>query len=105
MTDKKLVLTSCSSIAEARKLAHQIVERQLAACVNVVPHVESIYRWEGNIETAAEFLLLIKTTEGAFEQLRDTLIELHSYENPECIKIAIEDGSADYLRWIGESVR
>ena len=105
MTDKKLVLTACSSIEEARKIAHSLVERQFAACVNIVSQVESVYRWEGKVETASEFLLLIKTTEGAFEQVRDTLIELHSYEIPECIKIGIEDGSTDYLRWIGESVR
>ncbi len=105
MTDKKLVLTACSSIEEARKIANSLVERQFAACVNIVSQVESVYRWEGKVETASEFLLLIKTTEGAFEQVRDTLIELHSYEIPECIKIGIEDGSTDYLRWIGESVR
>ena len=105
MTDKKLVITACSSIEEARKLAYELVERQLAACVNIVPHIESVYRWQGKVETAAEFLLLIKSTEGAFEQLRDTIIELHSYEIPECIKITIEEGSVEYLRWIGESVR
>ena len=105
MTDKKLVFTTCASLDEARKLAHALVEQQLAACVNIIPQVESVYRWQGKTETAAEFFLLIKTTEGAFEQLRNTLIELHSYDVPECIKLAIEDGSEAYLRWIGESVR
>lgn len=105
MTDKKLVFTTCASIEEARTLAHALVERQLAACVNIIPQIESVYRWQGKIETATEFLLLIKTTEGAFEQLCETLTELHSYDVPECIKLAIEDGSEEYLRWIGESVR
>jgi periplasmic divalent cation tolerance protein len=105
MTDKKLVLTTCGSVEEARKIAHALVERSLAACVNLVPQVESVYRWQGKIETAAEFLLLIKTTAGAFDKLRDALTELHSYDLPECIEISIEDGGTAYLDWIGESVR
>ena len=105
MTDKKLVLTTCGSLEESRTIAKALVERHLAACVNIVPQVESIYRWKGKIESATEWLLLIKTTEGAFERLRGALAELHSYEVPECIEIAIEDGSEKYLEWIGESVR
>ena len=81
------------------------MERQLAACINIVPQIESIYRWQGEIETSTEWLLLIKTTEAASARVREALIELHSYELPECIEIAIEDGSAAYLEWIGESVR
>ena len=105
MTDKKLVLSTCGSINEARKLARALVEKQLAACVNIVPQVESVYYWKGKVETSTEFLLLIKTTAGAFDELRDVLTELHSYDLPECIEIPIEDGSAAYLAWIGESVR
>jgi len=105
MTDKKLVLSTCGSIDEARKLARALVEKQLAACVNIVPQIESVYYWKGKVETSTEFLLLIKTTAGAFDELREVLTELHSYDVPECIEIAIEDGSATYLAWIGESVR
>jgi periplasmic divalent cation tolerance protein len=105
MTDKRLVLTTCGSLEEARSIAHALVERQVAACVNIVPQIESIYRWEGKVETATEWLLVIKTTADAFHSLREALSELHSYELPECIEIAIEDGSAAYLEWIGESVR
>jgi periplasmic divalent cation tolerance protein len=105
MTDKKLVLSTCGSINEARKLARALVEKQLAACVNIVPQIESVYYWKGKVETSTEFLLLIKTTAGAFDELRDVLTELHSYDLPECIEIPIEDGSAAYLAWIGESVR
>lgn len=105
MTDKKLVLTSCGSQQEARRIAHALVERQLAACVNIVPQIASVYRWQGKIETAEESLLVIKTTAAAFERLREALGELHSYQVPECIEIGIEDGSAAYLEWIGESVR
>ncbi len=105
MTDPRLVLTTCGSIEEARHIASALVERQLAACVNIVPQIESVYRWQGEVEAAAEWLLVIKTTQDAFERLREALSKLHSYELPECIEIAIEDGTAAYLDWIGESVR
>jgi periplasmic divalent cation tolerance protein len=82
-----------------------LVDRQLAACVNIAPQIESVYRWEGEVETATEWLLVIKTTIDAFDRVREALSELHSYELPECIEISIEDGSAAYLEWIGESVR
>ena len=104
MTDKRLVLTTCGSAEEARRIAKELVERRLAACVNIVPEVESVYRWKGEIESATEWLLIIKTTDVAFERLRYALSKLHSYEVPECIEIAIEDGSVAYLEWIGESV-
>jgi periplasmic divalent cation tolerance protein len=105
MTDRRLVLTTCGSLEEARSIAHTLVERQLAACVNIAPQIESVYRWKGEVETASEWLLVIKTTAVAFNRLREALSELHSYEVPECIEIVIEDGSAPYLKWIGESVR
>jgi periplasmic divalent cation tolerance protein len=104
MTDKRLVLTTCGSREEAQRIANGLVERRLAACVNIVPQIESVYRWQGKIESATEWLLLIKTTAALFERLRDALLELHSYDVPECIEIGIEDGSAAYLEWIGESV-
>jgi periplasmic divalent cation tolerance protein len=105
MTDKRLVITTCGSLEEARSIAQSLVERQLAACVNIAPQIESVYRWQGEIETATECLLVIKTTADASNRLRQALTELHSYELPECIEIAIEDGSTSYLEWIGESVR
>ncbi len=105
MTDKRVVLTTCGSLEEARHIAQTLVERRIAACVNIVPGVESTYLWKGEIETANEWLLVIKTTEGAFERLRLALKELHSYEVPECIELAVTDGSEAYLDWIGESVK
>jgi|SRR5271163_3124880 len=105
MTDKRLVLTTCGSLEEARSIAHTLVERQLAACVNITSQIESVYRWQGKVETATEWLLVIKTTAEASSALREALIELHSYELPECIEIPIEDGSEAYLQWIAESVR
>ena len=105
MTDKILVLTTASSKDEAHKIGHALVERLVAACVNVVPHVGSIYRWEGEVEEAEEWLLIVKTTRAAFERVRDAINELHSYDVPECIAISIESGSLPYLNWLGESVK
>jgi periplasmic divalent cation tolerance protein len=104
MTNKRLVLTTTSSLEEARRIANALVERRLAACVNIVSKIDSIYRWKGKVEEAQEFLLLIKTTESAVENLRDAIQELHSYEVPECIIVPIESGSEKYLTWIDESV-
>src|SRR5246127_1105036 len=104
MTNKGLVLTSGSPLDEARRIANALVERRLAACVNIVSKIDSIYRWKEKVEQAQEFLLLIKTTESAVENLRDAIQELHSYEVPECIVLPIESGSERYLNWIDESV-
>ena len=104
MTDAKIVLTTTGSQEEARKIARALVDRRLAACVNIIPQVESIYRWQGKVEDAHEWLLLIKTTTAAFERVRDAIRELHSYDLPECISFSVEDGSSDYLDWISESV-
>jgi periplasmic divalent cation tolerance protein len=105
MTDKRIVLCTIGSEAEARKIAHHLVEQRLAACVNIVPQVESIYRWEGKVESGVEWLLLIKTTAERFPAVREAINTLHSYELPECIVMNIEDGSASYLEWIGQSVK
>ncbi|HEY6308354.1 MAG TPA: divalent-cation tolerance protein CutA [Candidatus Angelobacter sp.] len=104
MTDARIVLTTASSADEARNIAEALVERRLAACVNLVPQIESIYRWQGKVEKATEWLLLIKTQARAFERVRDAIKELHSYSVPECVLIEITDGSQEYLAWLGESV-
>jgi periplasmic divalent cation tolerance protein len=104
MTDKRIVLTTAASEEEARKIARHLVQDQLAACVNIVPQVVSIYRWQSKTEEACEWLLIIKTTAAAFSQVREAIAELHSYELPECICLTIEDGSPAYLQWIAESV-
>jgi len=104
MTNKRLVLTTTESMSQARRIADALIEHKLAACVNIVPHVQSIYRWKGKAEEAEEWLLWIKTTSEAFERVRDLIRELHSYELPECLCLAVEDGSPDYLRWIEDSV-
>lgn len=105
MTDNRLVLTTCGSEDEARKIARHLVEHRLAACVNIVPKIQSVYRWQGKVEEGEEWLLLIKTTTDKFSQVRDAIRSLHSYEVPECVSIALDDGSAPYLRWIDDSVK
>jgi periplasmic divalent cation tolerance protein len=104
MTDKRLVLTTAESMGQARRIADSLIERKLAACVNIVSGVQSIYRWKGKAEEAEEWLMWIKTTARAFPRVCETIKELHSYELPECMCLAIEDGSAEYLKWIEESV-
>jgi periplasmic divalent cation tolerance protein len=105
MTDKRIVLSTAGSEDEARKIAHHLVEHHLAACVNIVPRIESIYRWQGKMESSREWLLVIKTTAEKFPAVRDAIRELHSYELPECIAMRVEDGSAEYLEWIAGSLQ
>ena len=104
MTDKRIILTTAASEEEARKIARHLVDRRAAACVNIVPQITSIYRWQCTVEEAREWLLIVKTTAAAFVQVRETIAELHSYEIPECVCLTIEDGSPTYLEWIAESV-
>ncbi|MGZ4870895.1 MAG: divalent-cation tolerance protein CutA [Candidatus Angelobacter sp.] len=103
MTNARIVLTTAGSEAEARKIAHALVERRLAACVNIVPQLESIYRWKSKVESAQEWLLLIKTQAGLFERVRDAVKELHSYDLPECVMVEVAAGSQEYLNWIAEN--
>jgi len=104
MTLDRIVLTTIDSRDAAQKIARALVEQRLAACVNIVGPIESIYRWEKKVETSSEFLLLVKTTAAQFPAVRDALKRLHSYELPECISLAIDDGSREYLQWIESSV-
>jgi periplasmic divalent cation tolerance protein len=103
MSDARVVLTTTSSHDEARKIAHALVERKLAACVNIVPLVESVYRWQDKVETAMEWLLLIKTQAASYERLHNAIQELHSYDLPECVMLEVDAGSHEYLKWIAES--
>ena len=94
MTNKRIVLTTTGSEAEAQKIARHLVESRMAACVNIIPQIASVYRWQGKVEEACEWLLLIKTTADVFEKVREAIAELHSYELPECVCLTVEDGSA-----------
>ena len=106
MTNKIVVLVTCSSLKEGRRIARALVEARLAACVNVLQsRVESIYRWKGRVDTAKEFLLIVKTSRARFAALETTVKRLHSYDVPEIIALPIEKVSRDYLAWLAESVR
>src|SRR6476469_7084547 len=100
MTDARIILGTAGSQEEADKIAHALVERRLAACVNIVPQIGSVYRWQGKVETAQEWLLLIKTKAELYERVRDALKELHSYDLPECVMLEVSAGSQEYLVWI-----
>ncbi len=103
MTNARIMLTTAGSQEEAGKIAYALVERRLAACVNIVPQIESVYRWQGKVETAQEWLLLIKTKAPLYERVRDAVKELHSYDLPECIMLEVTAGSQEYLAWIAEN--
>ena len=103
MTQMRLVLTTAGSSDEAKKIAGALVERRLATCVNIVPRIESVYRWKGQVEIAEEWLLLIKTRAEVFERLREAIEELHSYELPECIMLEVAEGGKAYLDWIAKN--
>jgi periplasmic divalent cation tolerance protein len=100
MTDKIVVFSNCGSATEARKIARHLVELHLAACVNIVPAVHSIYQWQGKVEEEEEWMLMIKSTRPLFDRLKIELQKMHSYQVPEVIALAIVDGSTDYLSWI-----
>ncbi len=101
----RLVLSTAGSREEAQRIAHALLDRRLAACVNLLGPIESIYRWKGQVEEAPEWLLLIKTSAAGFAALRDAIRELHSYELPECISVDIAEGSSEYLSWLGEQIK
>jgi periplasmic divalent cation tolerance protein len=99
-----LVLCTCPSLNEADAVATALIEERLAACVNRLPGIKSLYRWEGRVTHDDEILLLIKTSADLFDRLEKTIKTLHPYETPEIIAVPIVAGSAEYLRWIGESI-
>jgi len=105
MTDKVIVLVTCRSTKEAERIARSLVERRLAACGNILrSRVRSIYRWKSKIESAREFLLILKTSRRRFPKLQSAVKRLHSYEIPEIIALPIAEGSGAYLSWLGEAV-
>lgn len=97
-------LTTCPDAESAERIAEALVGEGLAACVNLVPGVTSIYRWQGAVERADEVLLVLKTTEGGFAALRERLIALHPYELPELIAVPVDLGLAAYLDWVREQI-
>jgi len=105
MTDIVVVLTTVADDERAEGLARQLIDERLAACVNVHPAMTSFYRWNGAVDAGAERQLVIKTTRNRVPALEARLRELHAYELPEFLVLAVEQGSAGYLTWVGEQVR
>lgn len=103
-TDVRLALVTAPSEGVARDLARTLVERRLAACVNVVPGIRSIYRWDDAVQDDGEVLLVVKTTTGRFDELRATVVELHPYDVPEVLGFDVAAGHAPYLAWVARAV-
>jgi periplasmic divalent cation tolerance protein len=105
-TKYRVVLVTCATLEESRQIARAMVEKHLAACVNIVTHaVESFYLWEGKLEDGSEYLLVMKTTEERVEELQRAVLEMHSYDTPEFVVLPIVAGADEYLKWVGDSVR
>jgi len=105
MTGFQIVLCTCADREQAERIARRLVELHLAACINILPGVQSIYRWQGTVESAAEFLLLIKTSAAHSNEVQSTITSLHSYEVPEFLVLPISGGSESYLAWLRTSLR
>lgn len=99
-----MVLMTAANLAEAARLAEMLVGAQLAACVQILPPMDSVYRWKGTIERETEVLLIAKTVRSRFEEVEREVRALHSYEVPEIIALPITAGSARYLKWLSASV-
>ena len=100
MTDKIVVFSTCSSRDEAARIARDLVDSRLAACVNVIAGVNSVYRWQGAIEEAEEVALIVKSSRALFDALRARIEKLSSYTTPEVIAVPIVEGSEAYLQWM-----
>ena len=104
MTDKVVVLVNCANSDEAEQISKQLVEKRLAACVNLVPGVRSWYWWEGKVVQDNEVMVMIKTSRSRFADLEKEVVRLHSYAVPEVIALQVVDGSRNYLSWIESSL-
>ena len=105
MTDGIVVLSACATAEEAERIARVLLEKRLAACVNVLPGARSLYHWRGAIEESAEWLLVIKSRGELFAELRGEIERLHSYEVPEVLALTVVDGAPAYLDWMGHELK
>jgi len=105
MTDKIVILSTCANEEEATRIGRLLVEERLAACVNVIPRMKSIYRWKGAVESAEECLLVIKSSRELFDALRLVLEQAHSYEVPEAIALPVVDSALNYMNWLDANLR
>ena len=103
--DFAIILTTVSAVKEGESIANILVEKQLASCVNIIPNISSVYRWEGQIQSESEVLLLIKTTKDLEAEVYREVQNVHSYDTPELITLPITNGSDAYLDWMTNSVR
>lgn len=104
MSERLLVMTTVARAEDAEYLAREVVERRLAACVNLLPPITSVYRWHGDVTREEERMLLMKTRADRFDALRDLLLEIHPYEVPEVIAVPLEGGSDGYLKWLDDQL-
>jgi periplasmic divalent cation tolerance protein len=100
-----VILITCSNKGEANKIAEALIKEKKAACVNIVPIVESVFWWEGKVDRSKESLLIVKTKKASFPQVEKLVKSLHSYSVPEIIALEVTKGEKKYLEWINESVR
>ena len=99
-----VILVSSKNISEARKISRKLILNKIAACVSIIPKVESLYRWKGKIECSRESLLIVKTKQNKAREAIKAIKSAHSYEVPEIISFKIQEGYGPYLRWIDESL-
>ena len=104
MTDKILIFSTCPSAEEAEKVARGLVEKQLAACVTLIPGARSIYRWKGAVEETSEFVLIVKSRRDLFARLMEELAGMHSYEVPEILALPVVEGAPAYIDWIDKEL-
>jgi periplasmic divalent cation tolerance protein len=104
VSERLLVMTTVARAEDAEYLAREVVERRLAACVNLLPPITSVYRWHGDVTREEERMLLMKTRADRFAALRDLLLEIHPYEVPEVIAVPLEAGSDGYLKWLDDQL-
>lgn len=105
MDNALVVITTTETLADGERLARLLVEAKLAACVQMVPQITSVYRWQGKIEQAGEALLLIKTTRAVYAELEIAIKQNHPYQTPEIIALSVEAASAEYVNWLIVSVK
>jgi len=105
MTGIIVILSTCATQEEAEKLARLLLDRRLAACVNVIPHIRSYYRWKGAIESADECLLVVKSSRELFGSIGAVLEKEHSYEVPELLALPVVEGATNYLNWLLANLR
>jgi periplasmic divalent cation tolerance protein len=104
MSDFQIVLSTCGDRETAERIAHRLVEQHLAACVNILPGVQSVYRWQGGVESESEVLMLIKTKAALIQEVQSTIASLHSYEVPEFLVVPVAGGSEAYMAWLEASL-